>query len=85
MNNVTGSQKQAILFTHSERSVFYNFIIRTKQKGEDNMKYKIQGDNMPVVICALEDGESIVCEAGAMSWMSPNMEMETKSKCPLRR
>ena len=42
------------------------------------MKYKIQGDNMPVVICALEDGESIVCEAGAMSWMSPNMKMETK-------
>ena len=35
---------------------------------------------MPVVICALEDGESMVCEAGAMSWMSPNMQMETKSK-----
>jgi uncharacterized protein (TIGR00266 family) len=44
------------------------------------MRYKIQGDNMPIVVCALEDGESIVCEAGAMSWMSPNMQMETKSK-----
>ena len=43
------------------------------------MRYKIQGDNMPVVICALEAGESMVCEAGAMSWMSPNMEMETKA------
>ncbi len=43
------------------------------------MRYKIQGENMPVVICALEPGESMVCEAGAMSWMSPNMEMETKS------
>ena len=43
------------------------------------MKYDIQGDNMPVVICSLDDGESMICEAGAMSWMTPNMEMETKS------
>ena len=42
------------------------------------MRYKIQGDNMPVVLCALENGESMICEAGAMSWMSPNLEMETK-------
>ena len=32
---------------------------------------------MPAVICHLEDGESVICESGAMSWMSPNMEMET--------
>ena len=44
------------------------------------MRYQIQGDNMPVVVCALEDGESVVCEAGAMSWMSPNMQMETTAK-----
>ena len=44
------------------------------------MRYKIQGDNMPVVICELNSGESMICEAGAMSWMSPNMEMETKSR-----
>ncbi len=43
------------------------------------MKYKIQGDNMPVAICALEDGESMICESGAMSWMTPNMEMQTSS------
>ena len=42
------------------------------------MRYKIQGENMPVVLCALEDGESMICEAGAMSWMSANMQMETK-------
>ncbi len=42
------------------------------------MRYKIQGENLPVVICALENGESMICEAGAMSWMSPNMEMETR-------
>ena len=44
------------------------------------MRYIIHGDSMPVVVCSLEDGESIVCEAGAMSWMSPNMQMGTKSK-----
>lgn len=32
---------------------------------------------MPVVIFQLEDGESVICESGAMSWMSPNLEMET--------
>lgn len=32
---------------------------------------------MPVVICQLEDGESVICESGAMSWMSPNLEVET--------
>ena len=41
------------------------------------MQYRIQGDTMPVVICSLEAGESMLCEAGAMSWMTPNMEMET--------
>ena len=44
------------------------------------MRYQIQGDNMPIVVCALEDGESVVCEAGAMSWMSPNMQMETNAR-----
>ena len=41
------------------------------------MKYQIKGEPMPVVICRLEDGESVICESGAMSWMSPNLEMET--------
>lgn len=41
------------------------------------MQYKIHGDNMPVVICSLDVGETMICEAGAMSWMTPNMEMET--------
>ena len=31
------------------------------------MQYNIHGDNMPVVICSLDDGESMICEAGAMS------------------
>jgi len=41
------------------------------------MKYEIKGEPMPVVVCQLESGESLKCESGAMSWMSPNMQMET--------
>ena len=41
------------------------------------MKYEIQGEPMPVVVCRLQSGETLNCEAGAMSWMSPNMQMET--------
>lgn len=41
------------------------------------MKYKIEGGNLPVVVCELEAGEAMITEGGAMSWMSPNMKMET--------
>lgn len=41
------------------------------------MKYSIEGEPMPVVICNLESGEKMITEKGAMSWMSPNMKMET--------
>lgn len=43
------------------------------------MKYKIEGTPLPVVICTLENGESMITERGSMSWMSPNMRMETTS------
>ena len=41
------------------------------------MRYQIQGETLPVVICQLEGGEKMITEGGAMSWMSPNMLMET--------
>ena len=41
------------------------------------MKYEIKGEPLPVAICSLQPNESIICEAGAMCWMSPNMQMET--------
>ena len=41
------------------------------------MKYNIQGDSTPVVICELSAGESMITESGSMVWMSPNMEMQT--------
>ena len=41
------------------------------------MRYSIEGEPLPVVICNLEQGEVMITESGAMSWMSPNMKMET--------
>ena len=43
------------------------------------MKYNILGDPLPVVICEVEPGETLITENGAMSWMTPNMNMETTS------
>ncbi len=43
------------------------------------MNYSIEGEPLPVVICNLEAGETMITESGAMSWMSPNMKMETTS------
>ena len=41
------------------------------------MKYKLIGEPLPVVICDVDAGETLITEGGAMSWMSPNMKMET--------
>lgn len=43
------------------------------------MKYEIKGGNFPVLICELEANEAMITEGGGMSWMSPNMKMETTS------
>lgn len=43
------------------------------------MKYEIEGGHLPVVICYPEVGQTLCSESGAMSWMSPNMKMETNS------
>ena len=43
------------------------------------MQYEIKGGNLPVLVCSLEQGETMITEAGGMSWMSPNMRMETTS------
>ncbi|MBO6208565.1 MAG: TIGR00266 family protein [Lachnospiraceae bacterium] len=43
------------------------------------MKYSIEGEPLPVVICTLDAGETMITESGAMSWMTPNMKMETTS------
>ena len=43
------------------------------------MRYQIQGETLPVVICELEGGETMITEGGGMAWMSPNMKMETST------
>ena len=41
------------------------------------MRYEIKGEPLPVLFVHLEAGEKINCQKGAMSWMTPNMKMET--------
>ena len=43
------------------------------------IKYEIEGGSLPVLICYPEVGETLCTQSGAMSWMSPNMEMSTNS------
>ncbi len=43
------------------------------------MRYEILGNTLPVVVCHLAAGERMINEGGSMSWMSPNMHMETTS------
>lgn len=43
------------------------------------MQYRIEGTPLPVIICNVEPGETLITEKGAMSWMSPNMKMETNA------
>ena len=43
------------------------------------MRYEIQGGNFPVLVCTLDAGESMITEGGGMSWMTPNMKMDTSS------
>ena len=42
------------------------------------MQYEIKGGSFPVVICQLTAGERMITESGSMTWMTPNMQMETK-------
>lgn len=44
------------------------------------IKYEIKGGTLPVVICYPEAGQCLKTERGAMSWMTPNMEMSTNAK-----
>lgn len=63
----------------SGKYVIINLRFTNIFKGGIYMRYSIEGGTLPVVICQLEAGETMVTEGGAMSWMSPNMLMETTS------
>ena len=49
------------------------------------LKYEIEGGNLPVVICYPEAGQTLCTESGAMSWMSPNMKMDTNTGGGLKK
>ena len=43
------------------------------------MRYNIVGESLPVVICDLAPGETMITERGSMCWMTPNIQMQTTS------
>ena len=49
------------------------------------IKYEIEGGHLPVVICYPKESETLVTESGAMSWMSPNMKMDTNTGGGLKK
>ncbi len=43
------------------------------------MRSEIKGDNMPVLICKLDNGEEMFTEVGGMTWMDDTIEMSTNT------
>lgn len=41
------------------------------------MNYRIEGDSLPVVLCQLRAGESMISEVGGRTWQKGNIETET--------
>lgn len=49
------------------------------------LNYQIEGGNLPVVICYPEAGQTLCTQRGSMSWMSPNMDMQTSTGGGLKK
>ncbi|MBR5504004.1 MAG: TIGR00266 family protein [Methanobrevibacter sp.] len=43
------------------------------------MEYRIEGGSFPIVICTLQEGETMKNETGAMAFMTSGMSMETST------
>jgi uncharacterized protein (TIGR00266 family) len=43
------------------------------------MKYEIKNQPFTVLTLHMDQGESIKCQSGAMAWMTPGIQMETKT------
>ena len=43
------------------------------------MEFKIDGGSFPIVICTLQEGETMKNETGAMAYMTSNMKMDTNT------
>ena len=52
---------------------------RNNESIGDKMEYEIRGGAFPIVICKLQQGETMVDESGAMAFMSSNIKMETST------
>lgn len=44
------------------------------------MEYEIRGGSFPIVICTLQEGETMKNETGAMAYMTSNMKMDTNTE-----
>ena len=49
------------------------------------MKYEVKGAPMPVVECIINPEESLFCDAGAMAYMSDNVEMKTSTNGGIKK
>src|ERR1700687_5976716 len=49
------------------------------------MQHKIIGSTMPVLEMTLEPGESIIAEAGELSWMTSSIELHTSTSAGANR
>ena len=49
------------------------------------IRYEIEGGSLPVVICYPKAGEALCTQRCAMSWMSPNMRMDTNTGGGIRK
>ncbi len=43
------------------------------------MNYEIKYEPFPVLVMNLDNGETVQCQAGAMAWMTPSIEMQTST------
>ena len=43
------------------------------------MKYEINHQPFTILTVHMEEGETVKCQSGAMAWMSPDINMETKT------
>lgn len=53
------------------------YVRINKNKGGFCMETKINGEELPYVVCKLNKGESVVTENGGMSWMDDGIKMKT--------
>jgi uncharacterized protein (TIGR00266 family) len=54
-----------------------NYIKKINQGGNNIMEFTIQGGNLPVLLCTLNQGESVFTQRGGMGWMTGNINMQT--------